>query len=186
MTPGDTFPDLAIGRIPVDTLAQANTVVNKIIAYEQDPPDQSSFYNNVALASFFECCSAFNHGTHATDDRSFIETSEKVRSALSLSGKSVARIYSDNITSSLIPSYYRNGASLPAAIGYGSGYLWDGSTTDVIDAFNIGTGLIMHRGHGGPSGWASPAFKTTNLSSLNQRNLNPGCVQRQLCKWCLG
>jgi hypothetical protein len=32
------FPDFAVGRIPVDTLAEAQTVVDKIIQYESHPP----------------------------------------------------------------------------------------------------------------------------------------------------
>lgn len=172
MTEGDTFPDLAYGRIPVDTLEQANTVVNKIIAYESDPPDQTTFYNKVALASFFECCSNSASGK-AWDDRSFVETSEIARSALVAGGKTVTRIYYSSTPGTLTPAYYRNGASLPSAIGYGSGYAWDGDTADVIAAFNSGTGLIMHRGHGGWTGWADPSFHTDNLSSLTNGNLTP-------------
>jgi hypothetical protein len=34
----DVLPDMAIGRLPVSTLKEANTVVEKIIGYEQDLP----------------------------------------------------------------------------------------------------------------------------------------------------
>ncbi|HMR68099.1 MAG TPA: C25 family cysteine peptidase, partial [Anaerolineae bacterium] len=34
----DTLPDVLIGRLPVNTLAQLQTVVNKIVQYETNPP----------------------------------------------------------------------------------------------------------------------------------------------------
>ncbi len=173
MTPGDTFPDLAYGRIPVDTLDQANIVVNKIIAYEKTPPTQSSFYDTVTLASFFECCSQISNGK-GWDDRSFVETSETARAALIAASKTVTRIYTTNVNiNTTKPSYYRNGAALPSALGQYSTFPWNGSTTDVINAFNNGSGIIMHRDHGGPSGWGDPAFYSSNLSSLTNGNLTP-------------
>ena len=172
MTVGDTFPDLAIGRIPVDTLNQALTVVNKIIAYESNPPLQPSFYSNIALASYFECCS-FTSFTFAYDDRSFVETAEVARTTLIEDGKTVTRIYTTNTPDPYKPAFYRNGASLPADLAYGSGFGWDGDTADIVDAFNNGTGLILHRDHGGPPGWSHPAFKTADLSSLTNGILTP-------------
>ncbi|MHB8944275.1 MAG: C25 family cysteine peptidase [Bellilinea sp.] len=174
MTVGDTFPDLAYGRIPVDTLAQAKTVVNKIIAYEGDPPALTSFYNKVALASFFECCEKIISWDSGVDARSFIETSETVRAALVSSGKTVNRIYTSNAYSlGADPSFYLNEAVLPTDLWSSNGFHWDGNTTDVINAFNSGTGLIMHRGHGWPGGWAAPIFNINNLSSLTIGNLTP-------------
>jgi hypothetical protein len=35
---GDLLPDMDIGRLPVQTSAQASTMVNKILNYEQNPP----------------------------------------------------------------------------------------------------------------------------------------------------
>ncbi|MBC8162535.1 MAG: hypothetical protein H7Z42_15095, partial [Roseiflexaceae bacterium] len=52
----DILPDLAVGRISVDTLAQAQTVVDKIVAYEKNPPFAPAFYRNASIASFFQCC----------------------------------------------------------------------------------------------------------------------------------
>jgi len=172
MSEGDTFPDLGIGRIPVDDINQANRVVNKIIAYEKNPPIQSSFYNNVALASYFECCSGSAFGL-AYDDRSFVESSEAARAALVADGKTATRIYTTNTSDSLTPAFYRNGAILPAEIGTSSGFPWDGETNDVISAFNSGTGLIMHRDHGSPSGWGDPHFSIDDLPSLSNGNLTP-------------
>ena len=81
MNAGDIAPDLAYGRIPVDTLSDAQLVVDKIVAYEQTPPFNFNFYRNVTTASYFQCCRA-DVANDGTDSRSFVETSELVRDHL--------------------------------------------------------------------------------------------------------
>src|SRR4030095_8987513 len=49
-------PDFAVGRISVDTLEEANIVVNKTIKYESKPPYNPPFYNKPMMATHFECC----------------------------------------------------------------------------------------------------------------------------------
>jgi hypothetical protein len=187
MSAGDIVPDLAYGRIPVDTLAQAETVVNKIIDYENTPPAGSAFYGNVSIASYFQCCRP-DVAQDGTASRSFVETSELVRNALQAQGYTVERIYStstayhndpaktsyyNSATRSTVPNRYYNGALLPADLRATSGFAWNGSATDVVNAINSGRFLMMHRGHGGPNGWGSPSFGVSNLASLNNGNRTP-------------
>jgi hypothetical protein len=181
MDNADILPDLAIGRIPVDTLADANIVVNKIVSYEQSPPFAPAFYNSAGFASYFQCCRE-----DVADDgrtvRSFIETAELVRNELTGLGYNVDRLYStstvyhpDYATAGrdTTPRRYRNGANLPAAIGAGSGFGWNATSTDVINTFNAGRFLMLHRGHGGVNGWGSPSFSSTHLNSLTNTNRLP-------------
>lgn len=174
--PGQEFPTLvptfAVGRIPVDTLAQANTVVNKIIDYEKTPPGTvgpDAFYNRVTLASQFQCCRT-DVANPGTAQRTFAEVSEFVRAALVGQGYSVQRIYQRTIDAAYggdpTPRRYYNGTPLPAAIGPGSGFAWNGSTTDVVNAFNEGRFLIIHRDHGWSGGWGHPPFNWDHVPSL--------------------
>ncbi len=187
MTGADTLPDLAYGRIPVDTLASANIVVNKIVAYEDNPPFAPAFYDNVTVASYFQCCRA-DVANDGTDSRSFLETSELIRSHLSGAGYNVQRIYHTDddyhddpakpgyynaATRSTVPNRYFNGALLPATLRAGSGYPWNGSGADVVNAINAGRFLILHRDHGGINGWGDPSFGTGNLASLTNGALTP-------------
>jgi len=170
---GDVFPDLAYGRIPVDTLTEADNVVKKIINYEKYPPDSTNFYKTVTIASFFECCLKWE-SDKAWDSRSFVESSEAARAALVAAGKTVIRVYKTSMNLNFYkPSYYRNGASLPSGIGYTSGYPWSGSTADIVNAINNGTGIIMHRDHGWWQGWADPIFESANISALDNGRLTP-------------
>jgi hypothetical protein len=101
------FPDFGTGRLPVDTLAQAKTVVDKIVKYETSPPNLGfgngdPFYNTVGLASQFQCCRMNANGTPlnnqaGTDQRGFIETAELGRRELRDRGYTVPRIYTRTV-----------------------------------------------------------------------------------------
>jgi hypothetical protein len=181
---GQEFPTLvptfAVGRIPVDTLAQANTVVNKIIDYEKTPPGSlgsDPFYNRVTIASQFQCCRT-DVGNAGVAQRTFAEVSEFVRNALVGQGYSVQRIYERTIDGAYggdpTPRRYYDGTPLPAAIGPGSGFAWNGSTTDVVNAFNQGRFLIIHRDHGWSGGWGHPTFNWNQVpSQLTNGSLQP-------------
>ncbi|MFW9846761.1 MAG: C25 family cysteine peptidase, partial [Candidatus Thorarchaeota archaeon] len=48
------FPDMIYGRISVDTVEQAEIIVNKTLQYEQTPPNNPQFYRNILSAGYFE------------------------------------------------------------------------------------------------------------------------------------
>ena len=164
------LPDLANGRIPVDTAAQAMTVVDKIIDYEKTPPGSMSddaFYDNAMLASQFQ---GYRNGDPTgRDNRAFIEESERSRDTLMAAGKTVERIYTkteDWGETAQEPNRYYDGTLLPNDLRIGSGFAWSGDTSDVVDAFNDGRFLVVHRDHGSPSGWGHPGFWTSTVNTL--------------------
>ena len=195
------FPDFGVGRIPVDTLAQANTVVDKIIAYEKNPPVlNNSFFRNAAIASQFQCCRMNANGTSlnsqpGTDQRAFVETSELVRNELLSEGYTVDRIYTRTTdgggyciqknaegvctmtqsaySGDATPRRYFNGTLLPAALAPASGFPWNGSTANISSAWDTGRFLILHRDHGWPGGWSNPGFGGTNVNNLTNGALQP-------------
>ncbi len=198
----DDLPDVALGRIPVDTITQANIVINKIIRYEQTPPTAANFYEDVTVAGYFQCCRPRVHEwvlnlfnplqlVDGVASRSFIETAELIRAELVGEGYNVNRIYTtDNsyhnnntvgsawnyynpTTRDTTPRFYYNQAPLPAAIGPDSSFNWSGSAGDVIDAFNDGSFLVVHRDHGSKNGWGDPSFKVDNHFALTNGDLTP-------------
>lgn len=170
MNNGDILPDLAYGRMPVDTLDQAQTVVNKIIAYEKTPPFAASFYQNMTIASYFQCCRD-DVVQPGTDQRNFIETSELVRNAMLGDGYDAQRIYTDD--GGVTPNRYYNGTLLPADLRAGSGFPWNGNTSDITSAINDGRFLVLHRDHGWTDGWGSPSYSTSDLAGLSNGALTP-------------
>lgn len=179
MDNADIMPDLALGRLPVDTLDEANIVIDKIVGYEKTPPFAPGFYRNMSFAAYFQCCR-----DDVADDgrtvRSFIETAELVRDGVTSLGYDVERIYTTDtsyhpeyVGRDATPRKYRNGAPLPADLAPGSGFAWDGDGNDVIDAFNAGRFLVFHRDHGWSGGWGDPSFTTANIDSLTNGNKLP-------------
>ncbi|WP_028581338.1 C25 family cysteine peptidase [Desulfogranum japonicum] len=198
----DILPDFGVGRIPVDTLAEAQTVVDKIINYESDPPfidwfDGAPYYTTAANAAEFQGYlmnadgSPFG-GLDGRAQRSFTEVSEFVRAHMMLWGHTVERIYDATedtggycldeedpctiqqpYTGIATPNRYRNGTLLPTDIRASSGYAWDGDTDAVVDAFNEGRFLILHRDHGASNGWGTPSFRTWDFGDLSNDELLP-------------
>ena len=180
MTGGDLIADIGVARIPVDTLAQAQTVVDKIINYEKYPPNATDFYDSVAIPAYFQCCrEGFPDSWDGTTSRAYIETMELIRDGLVADGYDVDRLYFSDTAhhggydGDATPRRYRDGTLLPAAIGGASGFVWDADTQDIIDAIDDGRFLVIHRDHGWQHGWEFPDFGTWDVSALNNGSLLP-------------
>ncbi len=185
----DIFQDVALGRIPVDTLDEANLVVDKIINYEKTPPLQHGFYQKATVASQFQCCRTDVDWAHrGSDQAAFVEPSEVCRDAMVNAGYAVDRIYAKTVdggdpsasppipgyTGDATPRFYWDGTAIPADIGPGSGFAWDGDATDVVNAWNEGRFLMIHVDHGYPGGWGTPGFNWNQVTyDLNSSNLTP-------------
>ncbi len=182
------FPDIAVGRIPVDSLNDANTVVNKIINYEKTPPGfaNSAFYSNAAIAAQFQCCRK-DTAQAGLDQRTFIEVSEFARNVMNARGKTVQRIYTETVdggcadctppsaayTGDSTPRKYFDGTALPADLAPGGGFAWSGGNADIVNAWNAGRFLFIHRDHGWPGGWGNPPFSWADASALTNGALLP-------------
>jgi len=172
--PHDLIADLSFGRIPVESPAQATDYINKIIQYEQNPPEQSDFYNNMICAAYFQDAG----GGYA--ERRFAKTSEDVRNFLTENYYDVTRIYyTESDTNPLywnVSDYvFENdtaGGPLPDEIRKPQ-FAWAGSANDINQAINIGTYFILHRDHGYRLGWGDPAYSVYNMSGLANGNLLP-------------
>jgi hypothetical protein len=159
--PFDLLPDLAIGRIPVDTLAEAQAVVDKTIDYERRPPWDLSFYSNVSVVGLFQ---GFRSGDPlGRDQRSFIEESEHTRDTLLANGYQVQRIYAisdeDPGDGNDTPLRYYDGRDLPSALDGASGFAWNGDNWDIRNALLDGRFLVTYRAHGSAYGWAHPRLE---------------------------
>ncbi len=156
-----TVPLFGIGRIPVDTLAQANAVLHKVIAFETNPPPDNpqgqDFYSRLTFSSYFE-----SGGTK--DTRWFVETTELIRDHAVAQGFAVQRIYVTEPNAD--PTTYRSGKPVPQSLRR-PGFAWNGSKADIVNAINGGTALVYHRDHGSWGGWGDPAFKTVDLPQVS-------------------
>lgn len=174
----DLLADVGLARISADTAEEAQTVIDKIIQYEKFPPASSpDFYRSISIPSYFQCCR--EDGRRGRSSRGFIETAEFIRDGLLKKGYLVDRLYySDtsyhpDYSKDETPRRYRYGWKLPEEIGPDSGFFWDAGQTDLIDMFEDGRFLVIHRDHGGPLEWTSPTFTTGTLVATKNQNLLP-------------
>ena len=166
----DYYPDIFIGRLPVDTTDQADTIVQKILTYEQTPPALPNYYENFVVAAYFQ-----DDEQNGYETRRFVRTSEEVRDYLLSEEYNGERIY---CTESYInPTHYNNGP-------YGNGeplpeellrptFAWDGDAADIINAIESGIFILNHRDHGMESGWGDPYFVTSHIAGLTNGDLLP-------------
>jgi hypothetical protein len=175
---GNYFPELALGRIPVDTATQAAAVVDKIIAYERHPPSAASFYSSALVAAYFQ-----DYNRDHYDERRFVRTSEEIRDFLLAQGYAVDRVYYTE--DDVVPTHHNDGQfgdgePLPAEL-LKPGFAWDGWTDDIQQAINAGRFLVAHRDHGvsrnnGHSyneGWWAPRWRTADVADLSNGNALP-------------
>ena len=171
----DLIPDFAVGRLSVSSPAEAQVVVDKIVAYESAPPFAPSFYSHIGLASFFQCCRTDVGNIKGVEDgRRFILNAEFLRNSLQGLGYTVDRIYNSRVTEAgytadPTPRRFGDQTNLPADLM--PPFAWDGNAQDIIGAINEGRTLFFHIDHGYTGGWGDPAFSKTNVDSLTNAAL---------------
>jgi hypothetical protein len=169
----------------VDSAAQAESWVDRIIAYEENPPTLTNFYDRVALAAYFQD-SIYVDGYA---DRRFAQTAEDLAKFFSEApygiSKTVTRIFYTQ--PAVDPQYWSTGAHTtqpnfgggPAG-GPGApipsylekpGFPWDGDATDIKGAIEPGGGtsgsfLLTHNDHGNRQYWVDPYFGPLNIAGL--------------------
>ncbi|MCB0823051.1 MAG: T9SS type A sorting domain-containing protein [Bacteroidales bacterium] len=171
----DWHPDIAHGRISVSSALEAEIIIDKIVNYEQEPPDDPSFYANVLTCAQYQ-----DDDNNGYADRRFTHTSEDINSYLSaVQGYTAERIYYTSTAANKTnlhynAGYYSMGELLPAEIRT-AGFNWSGGSYDITSSINDGKLIVFHRDHGyvGGSGWAHPFYTTGSMENLANGILLP-------------
>ncbi len=164
----DELPDLAVGRILGNDLAQIDAQLAKIIHYETVPPT-GPMLNRALIAAQFQDTDGEGQVNDGQENRTFIRFAERARNGLVPRGVTVDRIYEDNPTTN--PLKFNDGTNLPASLKKPT-FAWDGDGADVSAAWNEGRFMVVHRDHGWSDGWGDPYFDTSNVDALTNDNDN--------------
>lgn len=161
--PLDYIPDLCFGRMPYTTASEMRDVVNKTIAYDKDP----SFGQSSVHASLF---SYFQSSTQnpSQEEMGFVfNTNQVYLYSQGWIPNKVSRYYlaKDTVYPQSWSSWFGNGLRIVPALQKPN-YAWNASVTDIINSFNQGSNLIIHRGHGSDSEWLQPHFSTFDFVKL--------------------
>jgi hypothetical protein len=122
---GNGLPQLAVGRLPVDTVAEATALVTKIVGYDQSRG--ASWRNDVVLVA----------GQNDSDDN-FEGATATVKAALP-AHVPVTTIYqgSSSDANGDLVSDLAKGAGLVNYMGHGSVGIWDGGLLDTTQAAGL-------------------------------------------------
>jgi hypothetical protein len=191
----DYFPDIYVGRLSVDTVAQATITVNKILEYERHPPTNAAFYTHASACAYFQDdphweCGNWYNTDDGYEDRRFVLTSEEIRDYMMTQGYTVDRIYTTD--AGINPRNYSicqfdNGDPIPADLLIANGFAWSGNAADITNSITGGRLLVYHRNHGGSTncwdyvdsgwvaidGWGDPLYEITDVAGLTNGQLLP-------------
>lgn len=165
-------PDVVTGRISVSTLAEANTVVDKIIKYEKTPPTDYNFYRKSVHCGYYE--DKYRDGRYdGYADNDFAEsTFNSYNTVVNNSDISINRVYtassygSDVLPKdSWLPSEYKS--------SWNMWYTSSQAGTRITNAINSGILYALYGGHGSSSGWASCGFYSSNAASMTNGDKLP-------------
>ncbi len=174
----DSFGDIGVGRISVDTPNQANDRVDKIIKYQQGAVDDESFYNTSYHFAYFQ-----DRNEDKIADRRFLLTSEEMyrwfQEVYNNSPITPNRCYvtPEDVT----PQKWSRSSSynffadwwtwdrtnLPSELLRSNGFDWSCHNQDIAGAINTGVNFVTHRDHGWALGWGDPQFYFVDVMSLD-------------------
>lgn len=185
----DLIPDLYRGRIPVRDAFTLETVVDKILWYEKNPPTDPYFYTNASHFGYFQDEEKYQvtfGGPDGMEDLRFVKTCEEVRSyIMSHHNISVERLYQAQIYGHPHPQRwsleYSNGDSIPAELKFENWFGWGANQNSLISSIDEGRLYILYRGHGEPNEWllgrenaeTTKSFDASGISRLNNNELMP-------------
>jgi len=179
-----SFPSVKRGRISVQNEDEAIIVIDKIINFEENPPIDYLFYENVIHCSYFQDgYSYYDEYTHSLinvppdtyEDRRFTLTSEEIKDYMESYGKNINRIYyAKNDVTPLCwnNSSYAHGDSIPSDLRRPN-FEWSGNYNNIINKINDKAFYVLYRGHGNNTCWGNPYFAKHHINQLDNGNYLP-------------
>ena len=171
---GDNLPDICMARITANNSTQLQVMVTKFLNYERNPPTSSGFYNHPITAlgwqtvRWFQICSEVTGGFWK-----YVQGKDPVRINAVYAGNPASDPWSTATNTGTILSFFG-----PSGLGYIPATpqempcCWTGgNATQINNAINAGAFCIMHRDHGGETGWGEPAYHNSDINGLTNTNL---------------
>ena len=165
------MPDMAHARITARNVDELETMINKALDYEVNPPTNPDFYDNPVSAGgwqterWFILCSEAVYGFWANE-----LGKEPIREYAIYAG-TPGTVWSTATNTATVVNYFgQNGLGyLPATPNMITD--WGANATRVNQDINNGCFMIQHRDHGGEDGWGEPSYSNNNLNALENEDL---------------
>jgi len=165
----DSLPEINFARITARDIFNLDTMINKFLDYERNPPTASNFYGEPLVACgyqsdrWFQLCSEIVYGFWTNE----LDKTPQ-RQYNTGSSPSSGDPWSSNPNTYMVVDYFGE-----SGLGYitdtiPSGIPWNsGSAAGVNSAINYGTSIVQHRDHGSESGWSEPNYTIPDLAGLS-------------------
>ncbi len=156
------IPEMAIGRLPARSAADAETMVQRIVDYELEPSEDDAFYSAVSISAEWE-----DLGGDGTMDRGYVHVAEHIGQGLEAMGVAIDRHF--GTTWAATPTRWAVDDLLPPWLTSPT-YDWTTSiwdlADDVVDGLSDGRLLALHRGHGAPTRWSVPRLAGADAAAV--------------------
>lgn len=134
----DAYPDIILGKISAENVAQVQTQVQRFIEYERNPSETSHFPSFMGIAS--------KEGPGDNNEYDY----QHVR----------------NIDNKLLDYTYTSGYELFEGTQGGLDASGNPSDALVASAVNSGVGIITYCGHGNEQAWGTSSFNNADVNNL--------------------
>ena len=163
---GDDLPEMAHARITARNAAELETMINKMLSYEREPYTDPGFYARPVIAGgwqterwFILCCEI------CLGFQQNVLGKTPTREYAIYSG-TPGTSWSTNQNTYMLLDYFG-----PDGLGYipsTPAHLtdWGGNATRVNNDLNLGAYMMLHRDHGGETGWGEPDYDSGDLNNL--------------------
>ena len=170
----DSLPEIVFARITAHDGTQLDTMISKFLDYERNPVMDGGFYQNPLIACgyqterWFQLCAEIVYGFYTNE----LSKTPHREYQVYLGSPSQGSSWSTATNTSQVVNYFGSAGlgyitdTIPAGIDW-----YGGTASGISNAINTGTFLLLHRDHGGETGWGEPGYYNSSLSSLNNTML---------------
>ncbi|MBN1199189.1 MAG: PKD domain-containing protein [Bacteroidales bacterium] len=163
------LPEICMARITANNSSQLQVMCSKFLSYERTPPTAALFYNKPITAlgwqtvRWFQICSETVGGFWKYE-----QGKDPTRINEVYIGNPAVDPWSTATNTSTVLNYFGpNGENYIPATPQEMPCCWTGGNATAINtALNAGAFCLMHRDHGGETGWGEPAYTSSNINGL--------------------
>ena len=163
---GDDLPDMAHGRIVARDAAELETMIGKMLDYEQNPYTDPDFYHHPVIAGGWQTERWFIFCTEIVlGHQNIVLGKDCVREYAIYSG-TPGTLWSSNQNTNIVLDYF--GPNGLAYIPQTPQHLtdWGANATRLNNDLNAGAYMLLHRDHGSNTGWGEPDYQIGDLGGL--------------------
>lgn len=166
----DCLPDIVIARMPAANAQEAMLMIEKTIDYERHPSGNPNYYNTPVTAMgyqkqrWFQLCTEILAGYWESIGKQCLHVNAIYQGVPD-------SVWSTAVNTQLVLNQFGpEGLNyIPTTMSHLTD--WDGSNSEITNAINNGSFMIVHRDHGTYETWGEPYYSTNCINNLNNSEL---------------